>query len=354
MSPSCYITVRTTKSGKRWVVRYRVGGRYSKLVHAGSFKTQKAARDRRDFVISELAAGRDPRATLAALDQTRPARTYREWAAAYKASRIDQADVTIYNLDHRIERFADLFDNRDPHTLTVAEQLEAVAKLTAALAPATVKAYWGTHRKILDFAEVTPNPAKDPKVKLPRLVQEEAEPPSAEHFLALLDHLAERRRLPVVLIEQTGMTIGEVETLAWGDVDERGHRLRLRRRNVKAQIAARTRWVQVPEWLMGFVSATCPVEDRVPERLVFPGVTGSSVKSAMARACRTAGIPVYSPHDLRHRRASLWHGQGVPARELSARIGHTKTSITLDVYSHVMPLDEVPVESLERLLVRSR
>jgi hypothetical protein len=58
LSPSCFVTTRMTKkSGRRFVVRFRFGGRYSKLRHAGSFRTQKDARTRRDFVISELAAG---------------------------------------------------------------------------------------------------------------------------------------------------------------------------------------------------------------------------------------------------------------------------------------------------------
>ena len=62
------------------------------------------------------------------------------------------------------------------------------------------------------------------------------------------------------------------------------------------------------------------------------------------------GIPLYSPHDLRHRRGSLWHAWGMPARELAARMGHSKASMSLDVYTHVMPPDEVPAERVLSLL----
>lgn len=62
------------------------------------------------------------------------------------------------------------------------------------------------------------------------------------------------------------------------------------------------------------------------------------------------GIPLYSPHDLRHRRGSLWHASGMPARELAARMGHSKASMSLDVYTHVMPPDEVPAERVLSLL----
>jgi integrase len=73
----------------------------------------------------------------------------------------------------------------------------------------------------------------------------------------------------------------------------------------------------------------------------------------MLRACRTAGIPVYSPHDLRHRRITIWHHAGVPLKQIGDQVGHTKVSMTLDVYSHVMPVSEIPVEDLRAALRRS-
>jgi integrase len=78
------------------------------------------------------------------------------------------------------------------------------------------------------------------------------------------------------------------------------------------------------------------LEDRTPERRIFIGLTESSVEAAMWRACKQAGITNYHPHDLRHRRLSLWHGQGVPARVLAERAGHAHASMSLDIYSHVI------------------
>jgi len=46
---------------------------------------------------------------------------------------------------------------------------------------------------------------------------------------------------------------------------------------------------------------------------------------------------------------SLWHFQGVPARELADRAGHSKPSMSLDVYSHVIVPDEVDPEALKAL-----
>ena len=48
------------------------------------------------------------------------------------------------------------------------------------------------------------------------------------------------------------------------------------------------------------------------------------------------GIPSYSPHDLRHRRITLWHYGGVPLREIQERVGHSWASTTLGTYTHSM------------------
>jgi integrase len=64
---------------------------------------------------------------------------------------------------------------------------------------------------------------------------------------------------------------------------------------------------------------------------------------------QAAGIPHFHPHDLRHRRISLWHHQGIPARQLAERAGHSRPSMSLDVYSHVL-MDETEATPAELLL----
>jgi integrase len=72
---------------------------------------------------------------------------------------------------------------------------------------------------------------------------------------------------------------------------------------------------------------------------VFPGFSPDVGKNLVARACKAAGIAHYHPHDLRHRYASVQIGAGVPVTALSAQLGHSKKSLTLDVYSHVLLAD---------------
>jgi integrase len=83
-------------------------------------------------------------------------------------------------------------------------------------------------------------------------------------------------------------------------------------------------WREVPPWLMEHLLQTVPPDDRTDGRLLFPGLKEGAMRDSMMRACRAAKIPGYSPHDLRHRRGSLWHAGGMPARELAAKMGPLK------------------------------
>jgi hypothetical protein len=47
--------------------------------------------------------------------------------------------------------------------------------------------------------------------------------------------------------------------------------------------------VYLPEWLLQTIDATCPHEDRTPERKVFQGITEASAYQGMLRACQGAG-----------------------------------------------------------------
>jgi integrase len=115
-------------------------------------------------------------------------------------------------------------------------------------------------------------------------------------------------------------------------VDEKGSRFRVK----AGKTAAARRWVAVPDWLMMETAATCPREDRTPERPVFVGFTADVAKNVMARACKAAGIAHRHPHDLRHRYASVMINQGVPVTQVAAQFGHSRKSLTLDTYSHVL------------------
>lgn len=96
-------------------------------------------------------------------------------------------------------------------------------------------------------------------------------------------------------------------------------------------------WVELPDVLAeGLEVSLGPREDREPEAPLFPGATADRLRTAIARACKASGVPMFSPHDLRHRRISLLHRQGRSFAEIGRFMGQRKLSVTADVYTHVL------------------
>src|SRR6185503_18640238 len=153
------------------------------------------ARARQAFILGELAAGRNPTDTLAAMAAVpAPMRTFTGWAERYEASRVDAAPATRANIETHIKALAPTLGERDPHTLGFADVQDWIAG--CGLSPGSVRTYMQTLRQVLDFAGCDPNPARDKRVKLPEVVPEEIRPPTGKQFLAVLDKLSARWVLP--------------------------------------------------------------------------------------------------------------------------------------------------------------
>ena len=73
--------------------------------------------------------------------------------------------------------------------------------------------------------------------------------------------------------------------------------------------------------------------------------------SYLYRNLKKAGLPHMRFHDLRHPHTTLMLIAGIHPKIVSERLGHSKVSITLDIYSHILPgLQEAAVESFDRML----
>ena len=96
------------------------------------------------------------------------------------------------------------------------------------------------------------------------------------------------------------------------------------------------RWVNVPPAIFDAVLELVAREDRTPERKVFQGFGGDRFRTAITRSCTGAGVPAFSPHDLRHRRISLLHLGGVPWARIGEHVGQRNLAVTANTYTHVL------------------
>jgi len=156
-----------------------------------------------------------------------------------------------------------------------------------------------------------------------------------------------------------GLRRGELLGLKWGDVDLDQGQLSIRRARVSAGYevvegepkSGRARVVPLTEVHKRELRAhrRRQLEERMAwgeawadTGYVFTSEDGNPVHPQtlawhFTKAVRAAGVPVIRFHDLRHTCATIALTQGVPAKVVQEMLGHSSISITLDLYTHVVP-----------------
>lgn len=217
-------------------------------------------------------------------------------------------------------------------------------------------------------------------LKLPKIERKETTPLSAEEARRLLETAREtgdRLEALYVLALNTGMREGELLALKWDDVDLQSALLRVRRTLTQAggtfvlgepKTGNSRRTIRLTsgavDALRGHLSRQLRKMEEMgslyqPGGLVFATETGSLINPSNLRnrsfkpLLKRAGLPPAKLrfHDLRHTCATLLLGGNVNPKIVSEMLGHASVSITLDVYSHLMPdMQEKAAEALEEAL----
>ncbi len=90
--------------------------------------------------------------------------------------------------------------------------------------------------------------------------------------------------------------------------------------------------------------------------LIFPSSVGTPLSQRklfrdFKEILKKAGLEDIRFHDLRHTAASLMLNHGVPAIVVSKRLGHSKVSVTLDIYGHlIQEMQDGPAAMIDELI----
>lgn len=251
-------------------------------------------------------------------------------------------------------------------------------RLDSGLAPATVHKLHVVLHKALKAAVadglIPRNAAAG--LKLPRITREEVDPLTEEQARRLLKTACGNRLEALyVLALNTGMRQGELLALKWDDVDlERGV-LRVRRTLTHAdkayvlgepKTAKSRRTIRLTpnavSSLRTHLSRQLEEMERVsslyqPGGLIFATETGTIINPSNLRnrsfkpLLVAAGLPPIRFHDLRHTCATLLLSKDVNPKVVSEMLGHSSISVTLDIYSHLLPdMQEKAAKALEEAL----
>lgn len=157
----------------------------------------------------------------------------------------------------------------------------------------------------------------------------------------------------------TGLRQGELIGLKWIDVDWAANTINVRRQLQpkrgggysfeEPKTKAGKRIVQLGEGSMRLLAKHRKSQDveRLSEGwqdhgMIFPSRVGTptgqrNLYRYFKRLLQKAGLPDIRFHDLRHTAATLMLMNGIPLIVVSRRLGHSKPSVTLDIYGHYLP-----------------
>ncbi len=159
----------------------------------------------------------------------------------------------------------------------------------------------------------------------------------------------------------SGLRQGELLGLKWSDVDWINRRLRIQRqlqrlhgglvfsepksaagRRVIALGVATIEKLRKHQNLQ-LVARQVAGNSWTENDMIFPSSTGtpmdpSNLYHNFKRLLKEAELPDVRFHDLRHTAATLMLQQGVHPKVVQERLGHSDISMTLNTYSHVLPV----------------
>lgn len=187
---------------------------------------------------------------------------------------------------------------------------------------------------------------------------------------------AEQDRFEVLfwLAVTTGLRQGELLGLKWSDVDWANRRFRIQRQLQRLRAGLVFSEPKSAAGRRVIALGVVTIEKlRKHQRLqakeiqfagkfwkendmIFPSSKGtpmdpSNLYHNFKRLLKEAGLPDVRFHDLRHTAATLMLQQGTHPKVVQERLGHSDISMTLNTYSHVLPvMQDEAAEKLDILL----
>ena len=237
-------------------------------------------------------------------------------------------------------------------------------KLNGGLSWETVHHFKCGLSKVLGAAEewgfVTENVAQ--KTKLPRRQYgPERVVLSPVQVQRLADALREPVRSFALLLVLTGLRVGELLALRWGNVDLNARLLRVVETVYdghfdKPKTKRGMRTIPIGAATVELLTARRPVAPDV-KALVFAKRDGTPLerwnllRKHLKPAAKKSGLPGVTWHLLRHSHATMLDIAGTPIGTMQSLLGHSAPEITREIYLHAIPEEQRrAVENVERLV----
>jgi integrase len=286
------------------------------------------------------------------------------------------APSSYFRYGDSIRHITSVLGNVALSKLTPQQLQLAYAKKLDELAPGTVSDMHTMLKQALNDAVRLNLLARNPcaYVKPPRAQHKEIHPLDEGQAMRFLEAVrGDRLEALYVLALTTGMRLGELLGLRWQDVDMARHTITVQQnmqrvrglkggfRPASPKTAHSKRTIALTEMAVDALRAHWQAHQLEGHRsaLVFCTRSGGHYHNPRIIATQwfnehldKAGLPhIYHFHTLRHTCATLLLSRGVNVKVVSELLGHSNISITLNIYSHVLPpMQQSAVTAMASLL----
>lgn len=362
-----------TKRGKVWQYRisyYDSDGK-RKTINKSGFRTKAEATAEARLTEADLIHGYDLESAT-----TEFRRYFKRW---YETTRMPYiTERTQYNYRNTMKAIDSYFGTTSIGDISSDEYQMIVADYGKGHSHETTRKFHHHLKACFDYAFRNGVIKKDPTFSA-KVVGKQSEKKikylSEADMIKLMNQVLETTTLDntanyiLILANATGMRIGEILGLTFGDVDIANQVISVRQsydyvltHKAKAtKTESSVRQVKVDKVTCSYLAEIvddrrnlCKTSDKNVDgfifinRNTFKPISWTMVNKVLTRHCERAGVPRITTHAFRHTHISYLLNNDVYEQYVSERVGHADTTMIRRVYGHV--LDELKAKSDDKVI----